>query len=115
MSDVQRHDFTVSQGAAWAEDLFYYLDDRETPVNLTNYSCTIVAKTEPGGDVLATLSTAAGTIIIDGPLGKISINVPTATTAAWDWTEPAIYRLDLVDTQGEHFATLEGRIHLAEF
>jgi len=115
MAATQIHDFTVAQGARWSEDLLYRLEDRTTVVDLTGYGAELLIRTEPGGDALATLSTSNGLLTIAAALGKISISVPTATTAAWDWVDPAVYRLNLIDSNGERDTILEGSVVLREW
>lgn len=82
------------------------------PVDLTGYSGRMEIKDRIGGTVLHRLDTDDGTMVIDGPSGKISWEIDAETTAAWTWRN-AVYDLELVDPDGRVTRLIQGTISLS--
>jgi len=73
-------DFQIAQGADWAVQLVFKNDDGSVQ-NLTGCAAHMQIRAFPLSPVaIVDLSTAAGTMTINGPLGQINWTVPGATT-----------------------------------
>lgn len=75
-------DFVIDQGSDWVVQVSLQNDDR-TPLNLRGYRAHLQCRATSGGTPVIDLSTAAGTITINGPLGQLNWGVPGAQTAAY--------------------------------
>ena len=79
-----------------------------TPWDLTNYSATMTVRPFVGATTVTLVaSTSNNRIVLDGPNGRITVNIDAETTGAID---PARYAYDLVlDSGTEVTRILEGR------
>ncbi|AOY99910.1 hypothetical protein BKK81_12140 [Cupriavidus sp. USMAHM13] len=76
-------DFLIDQGADWNVQLVLQNDDR-TPLDLTGCQVYLKCRAAPSSPTaLIDLSTKAGTITMNGPLGQLNWTVPGATTALY--------------------------------
>lgn len=82
------------------------------PVNLTGYSARMEIRDKYGGLLLHRLDTDDTTMLIDGPNGAISFEIPASLTATWLWRN-AVYDIELVDGSGRVTRLLQGTISLS--
>ena len=76
-------DFLLTQGADWNQQINFQ-NDNGTALDLTGAQVHLSARAYPGSPItLLSLSTAAGTITVNGPLGQINWDVPATQTATF--------------------------------
>lgn len=89
----------IKRGDDWSPTLRFYTDaTKTTRKNLTGYSATMAFRRSFGEPVLITLSTADGTIVIDGDAGEVT-PLLSHTLSDVDWVT-AITDLKLIDAGG---------------
>lgn len=77
-----RQDITIEQGADFDRP-FFLTDAAGNPVDITGASAAMQIRVAPGDPTaLLTLSTAAGTLLVDGPAGSIAPVIPGRVTDA---------------------------------
>ena len=69
-------DLTIVSGDSFSREIIIEESDG-TPIDLAAYTGYAEIRTRPGGDLLATF-----TVVIDAPLGKVTISLTTTQTAA---------------------------------
>lgn len=90
-----RYDLTIEQGATWAEDFFWLVDD--APVDLTGATARLHARDgiASGGTLLFELTDANGGILLGGDAGSIGLRMSAEATAALSASE-GLYDLEIV-------------------
>lgn len=97
-----QYNLTVEQGATLSE-VFTWKDPTGALIDLTGYSAKMQVRRAPGADELyLEASTGAGTIVLGGAAGTVTITVLAATTAALSFTTGS---WDLVLTAGDGTVT----------
>lgn len=76
-------------------------------VDVTGWSAAMQVRTEPGGALLASLSSDSGEIVLGGTAGTIRLLVAATVTAAWAWRR-GVYDLLLTNTDDQATRLLEG-------
>ncbi len=97
-AEAARLDLTIEQGTRFNVVLEWLEDDEITPIDITGFGARMDIRPEqdsPDADIILTLNTTNGLLIVDGPNGTITIDVPASTTEALDF-ECAVYDLELV-------------------
>lgn len=96
--DTCNYDIVIKQGANFYWQIYVVdeVDGVETPTDLTNYTAKMqIRKTVDNTTVFAEYSTINGLITIDESNGILTINVPAATTAAYDSDFKGVYDLEI--------------------
>jgi len=101
LNDVNAADFTAYVSGGYLQ--FY------SPSDLTGYIARMTMKNRVGGDVLASLTTTNGRIIIDPTTHSITLVVSATDTAAFDWTR-GVYDLEVESPAGEVTPLLGGTV-----
>jgi hypothetical protein len=81
---------TVKRGDTW-NFVFTWKDNNQAPVDLSDCTARMQIRKKKVGTLLAEVSTNNG-IVIDGPLGKISVTFSATMT---DTVEPGTHDTDL--------------------
>lgn len=90
-----------------------YTDDLGAPIDLTGVEAYMhVRETIDSPDILLALSTANGRIVINGPLGKITIIFEPVDTEGVEW-RVAVYDLEFVWPSGRKDRFCQGTIILS--
>lgn len=108
-----KYDFLIEQGSV-IDKTFYYKDENNNAIDLTGYTAKMMLKEEYTDTTpLLILQTSDSTIVIDGALGKITLDVDASTTAALDF-ETAYYDLELypAGVENDAFKVVYGTITL---
>ncbi|MBW1812140.1 MAG: hypothetical protein JRJ39_00330 [Deltaproteobacteria bacterium] len=92
------YDICIKQGANFYQQ-FYIVDEVdgvEVPTDLTDYTVEMqIRRTVENSTIFATYSTANGLITLDESNGIITINVPAATTAAYQYDFEGVYDIEI--------------------
>lgn len=126
MTTIVRHDFTIHQGAIFAEP-FAMVDDTLATKDYTGWSGTFTIYAAPATfdslhdrTPLWTFTSASGAINLGlfdgGEFGPYSVYVyltQAQTSAMTPWGR-GVYNLDLIDTYGKPQVRLRGTIELEE-
>lgn len=93
-------DIVIEQGATLALT-FTWQDQTETPVDLTGYSARMqIRETYDSDDYIVSLDDSpGGGITLGGPLGSISIEIPSAITSTIPLMS-AVYDIELESAGG---------------
>lgn len=98
------YDMTIYQGATFLQEIIW--KESDTPVDVSGYTAAMqIRATHPDGvtptatydQLLATLTTENGGIVLGGSLGSIQLVLSAAATAALPAT-PARYDLEMTET-----------------
>ena len=97
--EAGRLDLIIEQGTLFNVQLQYLEADEETPINLSDFDGRMDIRPfqeSPDSDIILTLTTSGGEIVIDGPNGIINLilTADVTTTLSFDC---AVYDLELVD------------------
>lgn len=103
---------TISRVLHWKRNMGTEEVPDYQPVNLTGYTARMEIRDKYAGVLLYRLDTIAGTMLIDGPNGAISFEIPVSVTALWTWRN-AVYDVELVDAAGRVTRLLQGTISLS--
>jgi hypothetical protein len=104
---------TISRSLTWKRDEAPSGAEPDMqPVNLSGYTGRMEIRDKYGGVLLHRLGTDDSTMLIDGPAGTISWEIPALVTAQWLWRN-AVYDIELVDGQGRVTRLLQGTISLS--
>jgi hypothetical protein len=99
--------FCIRPGTDWTQTLTW--TSGGTPVDLTGWSAHMQIRSDPGGELYADISTAAGGITLGGDAGTITLTIANAVTGAWTW-DNAYYDLLMTDTSGNISCLLSGQV-----
>jgi len=99
--------FEVDQNATFSF-VVEYKDNNETAIDLTGASAKMQIRDVKGGTKLAvTLTSPSGGIVINGPLGKLTVTLtPTQTNKLF--YPKSVYDIMVVDSNGNKIKLLEG-------
>lgn len=97
-----KYDFVMEQGSVYGQS-FQYLDDNNSPVDLTGFTAKMQIRASYDTVVLLELNTTDATLTIDGVNGVITANVDADITALLTFTD-AIYDLELYPAGNESVA-----------
>jgi uncharacterized protein YndB with AHSA1/START domain len=103
--------FEVDQNATFSF-VVEYKDDNGNAIDLTGASAKMQIRDVKGGTKLAvTLTSPSGGIVINGPLGKVTVTLtPTQTNKLF--YPKSVYDIMVVDTNANKIKLLEGFITL---
>ena len=112
--DVPVLNFKVKRGDTWTEPTIQWQDSNHVGIQLVTLSYTARLKIfdEVDGTELVSLSTGAGTIVLDDD-GFITFLVPATTTANYTWEE-GVYDLEMTSGAGVVTTLVRGRVQLLE-
>ena len=99
--------FEVDQNATFSF-VVEYKDNNETAIDLTGASAKMQVRDAKGGTKLAvTLTSPSGGIVINGPLGKLTVTLtPTQTNKIF--YPKSVYDIMVIDSNGNKIKLLEG-------
>ena len=99
--------FEVDQNATFSF-VVEYKDNNETAIDLTGASAKMQVRDVKGGTKLAvTLTSPSGGIVINGPLGKLTVTLtPTQTNKLF--YPKSVYYIMVIDTNANKIKLLEG-------
>jgi hypothetical protein len=95
-----------NQGAT-VDLLLTWTTDEKVPIDVTGWSAAMQVRTEPGGTLLASLSSGTGEITMGGTAGTIRLLVAADVTTAWVWRR-GVYDLLLTNPDDQATRLLEG-------
>jgi hypothetical protein len=99
---------TFSQGATWKLNITY-TNDTGNPVNLTNYTARMQARSTYDASTAALSLTNGSGITLGGTAGTIGLLVGATVTAAIGAAQ-YVYDLELVSASGEVTRLIEGTL-----
>lgn len=102
-----KYDFRIRPGTDWTQTLTW--SSGGEPVNLAGWNAHLQIRPDPGGVVLADISTTAGGITLGGEAGTITLAITNEVTAAWTFLS-AYYDLLMTDPYGNISCLLYGRV-----
>jgi hypothetical protein len=109
------YDFTVWRGASFYESLVVYTDSGSTPRNLSNCSISMIIRKRPKGDVLYTLNTSNGKIIITNATGGAFNLAISSTDTAGFQCKSGYYEILITDSSNSITdAILHGNVTVRE-
>lgn len=91
-------DLTIEQGTRFNVLLELLEDDEVTPIDITGYGARMDIRPEldsPDSEIILTLNTDNGLLIVNGPAGTVTMDVPASVTTGLTF-ECAVYDLELV-------------------
>jgi hypothetical protein len=99
--------FEVDQNATFSF-VVEYKDENDSAIDLTGASAKMQVRDVKGGTKLAvTLTSPSGGIVIDGPLGKLTVTLtPTQTNKVF--YPKSSYDIMVIDSNGNKIKLLEG-------
>lgn len=83
------------------------------PVNLVGFTARATIKTKVGGEVLETLTTENGKILIDAGDSTVTLTISATATAEYSWNK-GVYDLELVSDTGEVTAVASGEVSVTK-
>jgi hypothetical protein len=102
------HNLTIYQGATLRDTVTWKAGDPAAPVDLAG--CTARAqfrKAVGSSEVLATLTTENGGVILGGAAGTIQLHMSAVDTAALTWRQ-AVYDLEITLSNGDVRRFMQG-------
>lgn len=103
--------FAIDQGAT-LDRLITWTNAAGTPYDMTGWTARMQIRERAGGQLYASFTTEAGSIVLGAVDGTIRIKATAAATAAWTW-KSGRYDLELVDATGQVTRLLEGTVRLS--
>lgn len=102
------YDLVIECGATFRR-VFTWKDEAGSAINLTGYTAQMQIRKKKDGDILFTLTSADGDIVLGGAAGTITVEIPAAEILN---TLPAAGVWDIELTSGSGFVTrlLEGAV-----
>jgi hypothetical protein len=109
------YDFTVWRGASFYESLVVYTDSGTTPRDLSTCSISMVIRRKPKGDILYTLNTSNGKIIITNATGgAFNLTINNTDTDGFKW-KSGYYDIIITDSGNNVVdAILHGNVMVKE-
>lgn len=105
-----RRNLTIYQGASFDELFTWKAGKPPTPVDLTGCSALMHVRAQlDSADVLLTLSTAAGGIVLGGTAGTVRLLLTPTATAALTW-QRGVYDLEISFGAGSVRRLLRGNV-----
>lgn len=106
-----RVDLTVYRGDAISWPIVYK-DPSNAPINNTGWTAELNFRTALGGDIMLSLSSAAGDIVIGGSNGTFTVNMTDKQAALLEGN--GVYDLWVVPTSGAGFHLLTGSVTVTQ-
>lgn len=97
--------FDVTQGDTFAIQV-EYLDDNDSPIELTGYSAYMDVRDKPGGKILCASIDSTDYIDIDEANGVLDISFPPEYTRKF--TPRSAYQLQIEDQEGARTTIIKG-------
>ena len=109
---AQTYNFTIEQGATFSLT-FRWKDTAGNIINLSGFTARAQFRyAKLDDEILLSMTTENGRIILGGAAGTIQILLDAATTAAIDWTA-ARYDIELVNAGGVVTRLVEGKVKVS--
>lgn len=106
------YDFYINQGTTWSVSLTYK-DEQGNPVDLTGYTAKMqVRPSVRSQKVLLELSTSNGKITIDGPAGRIQLQLEPQDTTNLGLVRQGVYDLEMTSPSLVVDRLLEGTVFI---
>ncbi len=108
------YDLQVETGATFQLSMVWK-DSLGAPINLSGYSAKMQFRTSPSDTtVVMEASTVAGTIVLGGSLGTISVTIPAATTGLIsDTIQQLVYDLIVTSPGGVVTRLVQGKAYIS--
>jgi hypothetical protein len=90
---------------------FDVVDDQDRPVLLTNFTAKLQIREEPGAAVLHEASSENGQLIVNGPDGTVTIDIPGSTIDGWEF-ESGMYDMFVISSAGKAYAIARGTVQV---
>lgn len=103
----------VLQGASYLHDFIYKDADTDAIIDLTSYTARMQIRETLASATAVYEGTTDDDITIDGSAGKVSLEIPPATTAAWTWTR-GVYDLEVISPEGRVYRIAEGTVRVKQ-
>lgn len=104
------HNLTIYQGATLRDTVTWKAGDPAVAVDLTGCTARAQFRRSVGStEVLATLDTESGGIILGGAAGTIQLHMSATDTAALAWRQ-AVYDLEIVLADGDVRRFMKGDV-----
>lgn len=103
-----KRNIVIEQGVTY-QSSFIRMSSNRVPVNMVGYSARMQVRETFGSPILIELTTENGMIVIDGLIGKISIEIPSAKTSLLKFKN-ALYDLVLIDSLSKKTRLFSGQV-----
>ena len=101
-----KYGFMLDQGATWRTVLAVDVDG--IPLDLTGYTARMQARsTVTDAETVFSWTSTGGELLIDGPAGTITLNIPDTVTAAYA-AGAYVYDLEIESADGTTTRLLQG-------
>ena len=107
-----RLDVTIEKGVDFEKTLTYLVGSTPSPFNFTGYTGLLQVRSQPGGTLYLTMSSANSKLQLGGALGTVLLLLDSTETATLNWAGRAYYDI-LIDNGTDSFRLLEGRVSLS--
>jgi hypothetical protein len=84
-----------------------------TPVDMTGYTASMSIKDRVGGTILLSLSTVAGSIVIDNTNKSVTLALTPTITAALVWTK-GVYDIEMIAPTGVSYPLAYGTVTVTD-
>jgi hypothetical protein len=106
------HNLTIYAGATLRDTVTWKVGDPAEPVDLTGYTARAQFRRAVGSsDVLVSLTTEDGGIILGDEAGTIQLHMTATATAALTWRS-AVYDLELIAPSGDVRRFMKGDVEV---
>jgi len=106
---AEEYDITIEQGATF-ELPIVWKDEKGTPIDLTGYKARMqIRKRIRSDEILASLTTENGRIVLGGAAGTIDIVIPATETEKFSFSR-GVYDLELEGPGGYVVRLIQGSV-----
>ena len=106
------YDFEIEQGSDFVL-AFSRKDDVGDVIDMTGFLARMqVRRSVSSPDILLALTTEDGRLVVDGALGRVTITLTAAVTAAIDWRK-GVYDIEIIDPVGGVSRLMAGKIEIS--
>jgi hypothetical protein len=113
MACVEWYNLCIKQGETLDISFYYWDDDQCTiPVNLTGATAEMQIRQDYSSPTAEwSGSTVGGELVITGGEGRVDVQIDSATTTAFTFTE-GVYDLELTMPSGDVIRLIEGNVDI---
>ncbi len=111
---VTKVNMYIPQGATYGHNFLYRQLSDESVITLTSYTARLYIREKVTSTTTlyeATTDEDDG-LTINASLGKVTLEIPAATTAAWTWTK-AVYDLEIISAAGKVTRIVSGNVKVS--
>ena len=106
-------DLNIEQGATYRHVFVYKDADTDAVIPLVGYSGRFQFRSKhTSADVLYDGDTTGTELTIDGPNGKVTLNIPDEDSEAFEFTK-AVYDIEVESASGDVIRLVEGLVHIS--